>query len=565
MKKQILHFVAISSLCFFSIISNAQAPSWLWAKTAGGTNNDEAYAVATDASGNAYVAGYFDSPTITFGTTTLTNVGAYDIFLVKYGSSGNVIWAKSAGGTSYEHVNSIAVDTSGNIYMAGYFTSDTVKFGTNTLLNTGGTDNTADLFLVKYNSTGNVLWAKSASGLGDDKANSVAVNAAGDVYVTGNFTSFYLAFGSDTLTNADNASYTDDIFIAKYDKNGNVQWAEKAGALGWDEGNSVAVDAAGNAYLAGIFESPTIIFGSVTLTNTDNSGNTDDIFLTKYNGSGSVQWAKSAIGDGNDYDQSVAVDGSGNSYVTGQFQSATMIMGATTLTNADVSGNNFDLFLAKYNASGNVLWAKSAQGEYNDDAASIALDIHGNAYITGSFNSPTIDFGSSTLTNDDINNNADIFVAKYDINGNVLWTKRTGGTSDDQAYSIALDASGNTYVAGSYYSPTIIFGSNTLTNTDNTTNTADIFIAKLASSSGINEWSISTDISIYPNPATNNIMITTEQKATIEILNIDGQILKTIAAERIHTTIDISGFASGMYFVKLKTEKDIEMEKFVKE
>lgn len=227
MKKQILLFTVISSLCFFSILLNAQTPNWLWAKTAGNTSNDIANSVAVDASGNSYIAGAFLSPTITFGSTTLTNNGADDIFLAKYDASGNVLWARSAGGTNHDYANSVAVDPSGNVYVAGYFTSDTIIFGSYTLINTDNTTNsTSDLFLVKYNSSGNVLWAKSAAGLNNDEAASVSVDASGNAYITGYFSSYTLSFGTITLTNTDTINYTDDIFIAKYNTSGNVLWAK---------------------------------------------------------------------------------------------------------------------------------------------------------------------------------------------------------------------------------------------------------------------------------------------------------------------------------------------------
>jgi hypothetical protein len=159
----------------------------------------------------------------------------------------------------------------------------------------------------------------------------------------------------------------------------------------------------------------------------------------------------------------------------------------------------------------------------------------------------------------------DAFATKYDASGNVLWATSVGGTSDDQAYSVATDVSGNAYLAGCYYSPTIKFGATTLTNFDNTSNTADIFIAKLGSNSGINDFVNSSDILIYPNPADYNLTVKTPQSSEIEILNIDGQLLQIITSNENYTTINISGLARGMYFVKIKTEKGIEMGKFVKE
>ncbi|MFA5819915.1 MAG: SBBP repeat-containing protein [Bacteroidales bacterium] len=463
--KKFLLFAAISSVCFLSKISYAQTPDWLWAKSAGGTNYDYAYSVAVDDSGNTYVAGYFYNSTITFDSTTLTNAGGGDIFLAKYDASGNVQWAKSAGGTNYDCAYSVAVDDSGNTYIVGGFSSPTLSFGSDTLTNAGY----SDIFLAKYDANGNVLWAKSAGGTNYDCAYSVAVDDSGNTYLAGYFQSPTIIFGSDTLTNV--GSW--DIFLAKYDANGNVLWAKSAGGTNSDCAYSVAVDALGNIYVAGYFCSPTITFGSTTFTNAGPAGYSD-IFLAKYDTSGNVQWAKSAGGTNYDCAYSVAVDSSGNIFVTGGFESPTLSFGSTILTNADNTGNTDDIFLAKYAPNGNVLWAKSAGGVDYDYATSVAVDASGNTYMAGSFCSPTLSFGSTTLTNASAGF-WDIFLTKYDANGNVLWAKSTGGADEDDAYSVAVDASGNTYMAGAFDGFFITFGSTTLTNVGG----YDIFIAKL--------------------------------------------------------------------------------------
>ncbi|MFA5782356.1 MAG: SBBP repeat-containing protein, partial [Bacteroidales bacterium] len=480
MKKAILIFAAISFLCFLSKISYAQTPDWLWAKSAEGMGSDYAYSIAVDASGNTYVAGYFNSPTLSFGSDTLTNTSTggsgYDVFLAKYDANGNVLWTKSASGTIDDYAYSVAVDDSGNIYVAGFFESSTLSFGSTTLTNAGD----CNIFLAKYDANGIVLWAKSAGGTYYDWAPSVAVDDSGNAYLTGCFYSPTITFGFTILTNAGSS----DIFLAKYDANGNILWAKSAGGTDEEVAYSVAVDASGNTYLAGYFESLTLTFGSDTLTNVDRW----DMFLAKYDATGNVLWAKSAGGTSYDVAYSVAVDTSGNTYVAGYFSSFTISFGSTTLTN--VSVGYADIFLVKYDASGNVLWAKSAGGASEDEATSVSVDASGNTYLAGYFWSPTITFGSTTLTNVNVNNYTDIFLAKYDANGNVLWAKSAGGTNYDEAYSVAVDTPGNTYVAGWFYSPTLIFGSTTLTNAGG----YDMFLAKLAAFTVI---TAQTNVSCY--------------------------------------------------------------------
>ncbi len=567
MKKIIYLFSTLITVVFYLNTFNcaAQTPNWIWAKSAGAESDDEAYSVAVDATGNSYIAGYFNSSVMIMGSTTLTNMGGDDVFLAKCNASGNVVWAKSGMGPGYDMATSVAVDTAGNVYITGFFTSDTLQFGTFKLINAGGTDNTNDIFIVKYNSAGTVLWAKSYGGLSDDGASSIAVNKAGNLFVTGYFDSYHINFGTIALVNTDTNNYSDDIFLAKYDVNGTVLWAKRIGGYGSDEGNAVAVDTLGNVYLAAIFDSPTITIGTTTLTNADNMGSTKDLFIAKYNSFGSVLWAKGAGGADYDYALSVAVTAAGDAYLTGYFASLTLAFGSTILTNADSLNYTNDIFIAKYNSTGSVQWAKSIGGQGNDVANSVALNAMGNPYLSGYFTSPAILFGTTNLINDDTNYYRDIFLAKFDPNGNAIWAKRAGGSSDDQANSVAANAAGDVLVTGSFHSPTIAFDGSILTNADNTTDSRDIFLAKLVSLAGIKELNETSDFLIFPNPATENISLVMAGKSTIEILNSEGQVIKILKTEDNTTTVDVSGLSRGMYFVKIITEKGIGVKKFVKE
>jgi len=452
--KKVITFLAALVI---SANSFAQAPNCIWAKAAGGTYYDYGYSVATDACGNVYVTGSFSSPTITFGTTTLTNAGSGNIFIAKYDAAGTVLWAKREGGTSDDVGLSVATDASGNVYVTGYFTSSTITFGTTTLTNAGGGSN--DMFIVKYDAAGNVLWAKREGGTSHEIGFSVTTDASGNVYVTGEFISATITFGTTTLTNAGGG----DIFIAKYDAAGTVLWAKRAAGTDYEFCKSVTTDASGNVYVTGEFRSPTITFGTTTLINAGNS----NIFIAKYDAAGTVLWAKGA-GSNNDNDcRIVTTDASGNVYVTGVFTSPTITFGTTTLTNA----GSADMFIAKYDDAGTVLWAKRAGGADSDYGYSVATDASGNVFVTGSFLSSTITFGTTTLTNA---GSDDIFIAKYDSAGTIIWAKRAGGTNDDYGISVTTDASGNVYVTGRFASPTITFGTNTLTNSGS----GDIFIVK---------------------------------------------------------------------------------------
>jgi hypothetical protein len=312
--------------------------------------------------------------------------------------------------------------------------------------------------------------------------------------------------------------------------------------------------------MAGYFQSPTITFGSTTLTN----AGTENLFLAKYDTLGNLTWAKSVGCNMDDVGNGVALDASGSIYLTGDFNSPTIVFDTTTLTNV----GDFNIFLAKFNSSGTVLWAKGAGGNMVDVSNTVAVDASGNPYIAGAFQGINIQFGSSIFVNTDPGN-YDVFLAKYDNNGNVLCAARAAGTYDDVASSIAVDGSGNSYIVGYFYSPSLLFGSTTLTNADNVANnTSDGFLAKLSANTGINELSEISNISVFPNPA--NDIITIENTAftkdeTISIYDIQGQLLLQQTMLQAKTNIDISAFSKGIYFVKVKTANGMDVKKIVKE
>ncbi len=436
----------------------------LWAKSVGGAANDLGYSTSPDISGNVLITGAFNSPSITFGTTTLNNSdntgSTTDIFLVKYSSSGNVLWAKSAGGVANDYGYGVSSDISGNVLITGSFNSPTITFGTTTIANAGS--NSGDVFLVKYNPSGNVLWAKSAGGTGDDGGRSVSTDSLGRVFVTGYFNSPTIIFGTNTLSNAG----ASDIFIVVFVSfDGSVDWAQRVGGTGNDEGNCVSNDENGNCYITGYFQSSTITFANTTLTNSGAA----DIFVLKYDGNSYQVWAKSSGGVGNDLGCGVSTSTFGNVlllFITGSFNSSPyMAFGSTNLPNSNAGGGN--VFIVRYFASsGSMTWAKSASGFFNDEGKSITTDVNGNTYVTGYFDSPAIAFGTTTLQN------AGGFVVKYSPSGNVLWAQRVG----DYGNSVSTDTSGNVFVVGYFNSSTITLGTTTLTNSGSNNN--DIFIVK---------------------------------------------------------------------------------------
>ena len=257
----------------------------------------------------------------------------------------------------------------------------------------------ADIFVVKYDSDGNLIWAQSAGGVGDDGGSGIATDAMGQVVMTGSFAE-NATFAGTTLTGEGGL----DVFTAKYDAGGDLLWARSAGGRDYDYGVDIAIDPSGNVFVAGDYWI-TAIFGTVTLT----SRGLDDIFVAKYDAAGNFLWARSAGGVlADDGSSGLATDPAGNVLMTGLFQ-GTIWFGETALA----SLGSFDIIVAKYGSAGDLLWARSAGGPDGDFGGSIATDPSGSLVVSGGF-AATASFGDVTLASAGW---VDIFVLKTGPNG----------------------------------------------------------------------------------------------------------------------------------------------------
>jgi len=391
----------------------------------------------------------------------------------------NYQWAKSVGGGFTDAGFSIAIDDTGNVYVTGIFWG-TADFdpgpGTANLTSAGNWD----IFFAKYNSSGNYIWAKRLGGTSSDYGRSLALDDTGNVYITGYFrdtADFNPGPGTANLTSAG----ISDIFFAKYSSSGNYLWAKRLGGIWGDEGYSLALDDSGNVYVTGWFVSTADFDPGPDTANLTSVGSSD-IFFAKYSSdSGNYIWAKRLGGGiGSNRGKSIAVDDTGNVYVTGDF-GGTGDFDPDTGTASLTSAGDWDIFFAKYSSSGDYLWAKRLGDAFSDEGVSIALDGTGNVYVTGYFSAiPDFDPGPGTA-NLTSAGDWDIFFAKYSSSGNYLWAKRLGGTDYDEGYSIALDDTGNVYVAGNF-SGTADFDPGPSTANLISAGLSDIFFAKYSSS-----------------------------------------------------------------------------------
>ncbi len=334
------YFVGTASFGSYSLISYGGSDifvakinvtgNWQWATKAGGTSHDDGEAITIDNAGNCYVTGDFQG-TATFGSYSLTSSGEKDIFIAKMDTDGNWLWASKADGSSYDGGYGITIDDAGNTYVTGYFMG-TANFGSNSLTSSGQTD----IFVAKTDTDGNWLWATKAGGISCDRASEIAIDDAGNTYVTGDFEDT-ATFGSYSLT----SNGCEDIFVAKMDADGNWLWATKAGGSVYDRGYGITIDDAGNTYVTGLFEGEAT-FGSYSLTSNEYL----DIFVAKMDVYGSWLWVTQAGGISDDVGKSITIDDAGNIYVTGYFWD-TATFGSYILT----SSGDSDIFVAKLNST----------------------------------------------------------------------------------------------------------------------------------------------------------------------------------------------------------------------
>jgi gliding motility-associated-like protein len=388
-------FILSTLICVLSYAQNYQ-----WAKNMGGGNNDFGRNIYTDNKGFLYVVGFFEGSNIDFdpsptATAYLSGTaGSRDAFVAKYTTSGQYVWAFKIGGSNLDEANAITVDPQGNVYVTGYFRGQNVDFDPS--------------------STGTAL-----------------LNSNGEQ-------------GGDP-------GYGGDIFIAKYNSGGQYQWAFNIGStsLG-DNGMVITCDNAGNIYTSGYFFSGVIDFDpSPAIHNLDASSGT--IYVAKYNTSGQYQWAFN-VGKGTDNNSpfGIKIDASANIYLTGYFQGTNMDFDPSASSANITSKGGYDIFVAKYNSLGQYQWAFDIGGPGQDVGRDIEIDNSGNVYVVGDFDGSNIDFDPSPSGTANLSSNSrDVFLAKYNNNGQYQWAKRFGGSGSDISWSLAY-SDNNIYITGSF-------------------------------------------------------------------------------------------------------------------
>jgi hypothetical protein len=391
--------------------------NFVWARTWGGSDEDHGYSIAIDGSGYAYITGSFGY-TVDFdpgpGVDNHTSNGVWDAFLSKFDPNGNFIWARTWGGPSLTVGLSVAIDGYGDTYTTGWFIG-TVDFDPGLGMDTHTSNGSYDVFLSKFDPSGDFVWARTWGGPDDDSGNSVVLDGSDDTYVTGFFEG---TADFDPGAGVDNHSSDGDLdaFLSKLDPDGNLVWALTWGGPGYEYGASVATDSSGNAYTTGVFTGTVDFDPGAGVDNHTSDGN-DAAFLSKIDPNGNFVWARTWGGPYGDIGLSIAIDGSENAYVTGFFDGTADFDPGAGVDNHTSNGYR-DTFLSKIDSNGNFVWARTWGGSGWEWGNSVTIDGSGNAYVTGEFGG-TVDFDPGAgLDNHKSNGAWDVFLSKFPPDGN---------------------------------------------------------------------------------------------------------------------------------------------------
>lgn len=303
----------------------------IFARLYGGYSYDAASDIDIDSQGNIYVTGGFHT-TLNFGSVTLTGLGHGDIYLTKFDPQGNIIWARQAGGVSYDNSGGVAADEFGNVYITGYYSGNSIFDAISVT-----SDGSADGFIAKYDSSGNIKWVNTINGAGTfESGNRIDVDVLGNLYVVCQFQNT-VTVGSNTFV----SHGMNDLCLAKLNPNGNYIWSKQFGGTGDDFGYDLRVVGQGDHFLTGSF-SDTCYFDSDTLISNGGS----DIFVLLLNSNGTIQWSKQTGGTGDDIGWGIDAVNINECYVSGSFSTSVAFD-----TISHVSTGNADLFLGEITVS----------------------------------------------------------------------------------------------------------------------------------------------------------------------------------------------------------------------
>ena len=391
-----------------------------WAKNIGGSDSDYIYSVAETKDGGYIAGGYFKSSSINLDNYTLQNKGNEEGMLIKYSYDGKVEWARSVGGSNDDEITSVVETKDGGYIAGGYFKSSSIQVEDYTLTNTSSSTFYTDGMIIKYDSEGEVEWARSIGCVGkenfSDEISAVSATSDGGVIAGGTFSSDSIQVGDYILTNNDGGY--DDGMIIKYDSEGEVEWARSVGGSVNDYIQSVVVTSDGGIIAGGTFSSDSIQVGDYILTN--NDGGYDDGMIIKLDSEGKIEWTKGIGGSNDDEIYAVTETTDGRVIAGGYFESSSIEVDGQILTN---QGKSDGMILEVVNQVGvpevQELTVENNRKEYEITTDVIEIDGIKGGSISGEDKEPyeTVKYGDTSTQEIKMTPDSGYEIIKITING----------------------------------------------------------------------------------------------------------------------------------------------------
>ena len=439
---------------------------------------------SVDDNGNLYITGSFSGSVDVDASDTSNSIitanGLDDIFVLKLNSEGELIWVKQFGGNNDDVAKGITIHNN-YVYITGYFNA-TVNFDSNNSSFQLTSNGNNDIFILKLNASGSVVWVKQQGGVLNDECLAITTDDNGNVYTTGYFWS---TADFDPSNNEFNltSSGQQDVFISKLNSEGELVWVKQIESFFGLYGNDIKIDSQGNVFTAGFFYGNTD-FNPSSETNYVDANGFSDGFILKLNESGEFVWVKTLQGydDGEDYGGEVLlnkinIDSNDDIILTGSFNNSIDLDPSDGL-NIKTSNGNYDAFLVKLNADGSTNFGKQIGGIGNDFLRDHQIGNNNTILFTGRFEQ-TVEFDSGNSYALTSYGSSDIFLSKLNTSGEFVYAKHFGGTSFDSGSFLSIDAEENLFLLGSF-NGTANFGADSHSYEVSTTVTNSVFLQKLS-------------------------------------------------------------------------------------
>ncbi len=542
-------FVFQFPLCLF-----AQDLDLDWEIHIGGPGFDVTRVSCTDDLGNIYFTGFFQDTVFINGNMYVAK-GKADIFTIKADLHGNIMWVNTAGSNYcrenliFEMGNGIDVDENSDVYICGTFASLST-FESESVRSNGG----KDIFIAKYHGeTGKLIWVKNIGGKGHDIVSDLCIDRSDNIVLTGNI-SPGAKFGESICNNNSTVS-----FVSKLDEKGNFLWLKYIEGTGYLEGVSAITDKLNNIYWGINFRDGIKSKKEIILSKGDG-----DIYIEKLSAEGELLWQNHLFGEQTVRMSFLDLSLGNEIIITGSFMGK-MKFGSKSI---EAVGQK-DIFLCKCNEKGELIWLKSAGGYMNDIAKAEFCNSRGEVYLAGEFQGRAF-FDQDTLH---ANENTDLFIAKYSIDGNLIYVQKLDHGLHKHISSIVGDPLSNIYLSGGFKKQ-ITFGDELLSSVGK----SDLFITRILDHEIYKDAlvNVESDISnpkiklfkINPNPTSGilNIEFSSllNSEVEIKVTNVFGR-TTALNFDKSHQpfSVDLSPYPKGIYLLTITTNSKVYTEKII--